>query len=587
MPQRLIFVSSVQKELQQERYEIRDYVNGDPLLNKHFTVFLFEDLPPKDRRPDEVYLDMVKKSDIYVGLFGSKYGKPNADGFSPVEQEYLCAREHAKHRIILIKEIDASARDSRMNALILKAQNEVVRNEFSNITKLIESIYAGLVNYLEEHHIITTDPFDAALNTAAVMDDIAPEKISWFLKKAREERNYPLSENTPPADALRHLDLIHDGHLKNSALLLFAKQPQKFFIQAETKCLHFHGTTIAKPIPSYQIYNGTVFDQVDAVVDFVLSKLNRSVTPQTNSPASVVEYEIPYMAIREAIVNAVAHRDYTSNAAVQVMVFADRVEVWNPGSLPAGLVPESLRSAHSSIPRNLHLAEPLFLTHYIEKAGTGTLDMIALCTKAELPEPDFKQVGGQFVVTLWRDWLTDDVLASLDINDRQKKALQQMKISKRMNNSEYQYITGAIKKTSSRDLDDLVTKKILVKSGTTGRGVTYELGKKRDIKGTKETSLKSAQKGVKLKGDIKGTNGTSSKLLEKSSGISKGAIKGPSKKTPGNGTLMGHMGHSKRPKTKGVIKGSKGTLRHGSMKPSKSRKLKPTVRKAKKKSKNK
>ena len=72
MPQRLIFVSSVQKELQQERYEIRDFVNGDPLLNKHFTVFLFEDLPPKDRRPDEVYLDMVQKSDIYIGVFGDQ-----------------------------------------------------------------------------------------------------------------------------------------------------------------------------------------------------------------------------------------------------------------------------------------------------------------------------------------------------------------------------------------------------------------------------------------------------------------------------------------------------------------------------------
>lgn len=398
--------------------------------------------------------------------------------------------------------MDAPARNSRMNTLIHKAQNEVVRNEFSNIAKVLESIYAGLVNYLEEHHIITTDPFDGALNTAAVMADIAPEKISWFLKKAREERNYPLSENTPPADALRHLGLIQNGHLRNSVLLLFAKQPKKIFVQAETKCLHFHGTMVAKPIPSYQIFNGTVFDQVDAAVDFVLSKLNRSVTPQNNSPASSVEYEIPYKAIREAIVNAVAHRDYTSNAAVQVMVFADRVEVWNPGSLPAGLVPESLRTAHSSIPRNLRLAELLFLTHYIEKAGTGTLDMIALCTKAELPEPDFKQVGSQFVVTLWRDWLTDDVLASLNINDRQKKALQQIKISKRTNNSEYQNITGAIKKTASRDLDDLVTKEILVKSGTTGRGVIYELRRKRDIKGTKETSIKLARKGAKLKGDI-------------------------------------------------------------------------------------
>ncbi len=477
MPRRLIFVSSVQKELQKERYEIRDYVHGDPLLNKHFTVFLFEDLPPKDRRPDEVYLDMVQKSDIYVGLFGSKYGKPHAGGVSPVEQEYLCARQHSKHRVILIKEMDASARDSRMNALILKAQNEVVRNEFSNITKLIESLYAGLVNYLEERHIITTDPFDAALNTAAVIDDIAPEKIFWFLKKAREERNYPLSENTPPADALRHLDLIHDGHLKNSALLLFAKQPQKFFIQAETKCLHFHGTTVAKPIPSYQIFNGTVFDQVDAAVDFALSKLNRSVTPQNNSPASAVEYEIPYKAIREAIVNAVAHRDYTSNAAVQVMVFADRVEVWNPGSLPAGLVPESLRSPHSSIPKNLHLATPLYLTHYIEKAGTGTLDMIALCTKAELPEPDFRQDGGQFVVTLWRDWLTLDLISSLHLNDRQLEAIQFLKKEGSLTSAVYQSLTGASRQTATRDLKELSIKKIIYRRGM-GRGVSYHLIKK-------------------------------------------------------------------------------------------------------------
>ncbi len=289
MPQRLIFVSSVQKELQQERYEIRDFVNGDPLLNKHFTVFLFEDLPPKDRRPDEVYLDMVQKSDIYIGIFGNQYGVADANNISPVEIEYCCARDNSKERIILIKDAEAFARDPRMNELIQKAQSEVIRKKFSNITELIESVYAGLVNYLEERHIITTDPFDTALNTAAVMDDIAPEKVFWFLKKAREERDYPLSENTPPADTLRHLDLIHDGHLRNGALLLFAKQLQKFIIQAETKCLHFHGTTVAKPIPSYQIYNGTVFDQVDAAVDFVLSKLNRSVTPQTNSPASIVE----------------------------------------------------------------------------------------------------------------------------------------------------------------------------------------------------------------------------------------------------------------------------------------------------------
>jgi predicted HTH transcriptional regulator len=477
MSRRLIFISSVQKELQPERISLRDFIRGDALLRKQFDVFLFEELPASDRKADDVYLEMVEKCDVYVGIFGNEYGKPNSSGMSPTEQEYQLARDKAKYRIILVNGMKDNTRDERMTALIRKAQNELIRKRFSDPSELIALLYASLVDYLEQQHVITSDPFDAALNLEASADDIDSEKVTWFLKKAREERNYPLSENTPPVDALLHLNLMHQDRLKNSALLLFAKQPQRFFIQAETKCLHYHGTIVAKPIPSYQIFKGTVFDQVDAAVDFVLSKLNRSVTPQNNSPSSAVEYEIPYKAIREAIVNAVAHRDYTSNAAVQVLVFADRVEVWNPGALPAGLLPESLRKSHSSIPKNPMLADPLYLTHYIEKAGSGTLDMIALCTKAELPEPDFRQDGGQFVVTLWRDWLTTDILSSLHLNDRQLEAIRFLKKEGSLTSALYQSLTSASRQTAARDLKELSGKNIIDRKGM-GRGVSYYLIKK-------------------------------------------------------------------------------------------------------------
>jgi predicted HTH transcriptional regulator len=97
-----------------------------------------------------------------------------------------------------------------------------------------------------------------------------------------------------------------------------------------------------------------------------------------------------------------AHRDYASNASVQVMLFADRLEIWNPGELPPSLTSESLRHPHASIPRNPLLAEPLFLTRHIEKAGTGILDMIGLCKAAKLRAPEFRQEMGQFIQTLWR-----------------------------------------------------------------------------------------------------------------------------------------------------------------------------------------
>ena len=115
-----------------------------------------------------------------------------------------------------------------------------------------------------------------------------------------------------------------------------------------------------------------------------------------------MRYEIPREVVAEAIVNAVAHRDYTSNGSVQVMLFADRLEVWNPGRLPQSLTLAMLREPHGSVPANPLLVEPLYLVKYIERMGTGTSDMIRLCRAAGLREPGFAQRDG-FVTTVWRE----------------------------------------------------------------------------------------------------------------------------------------------------------------------------------------
>ena len=172
-------------------------------------------------------------------------------------------------------------------------------------------------------------------------------------------------------------------------------------MSSEVRCAHYHGTEVAKPIPSYQVYKCTVFELVDQAVDFVLSKIYRSIGTRAESARAPRTYEIPAEVVTEAIVNAVAHRDYTDNGSVQVMLFADRVEVRNPGRLPTTLTLEKLREAHSSVPGNPLLAESLYLTEYIERMGTGTLDMIRRCVEAGLPEPEFAVTDG-FVTTIRR-----------------------------------------------------------------------------------------------------------------------------------------------------------------------------------------
>ena len=99
--------------------------------------------------------------------------------------------------------------------------------------------------------------------------------------------------------------------------------------------------------------------------------------------------------------NALTHRSYESNGSVQVELYPDRLEVWNPGQLPYGLTPAQLTKRHKSLPTNPILAHPVYLAGYIERIGTGTTDVIEECIAAGLKEPTFEQ-DGDFKVTIWR-----------------------------------------------------------------------------------------------------------------------------------------------------------------------------------------
>ena len=124
--------------------------------------------------------------------------------------------------------------------------------------------------------------------------------------------------------------------------------------------------------------------------------------PAQDQSAQVdIDYELPVQAVTEAIVNAVVHRDYTSTGSVQVMLFRDRLEVWNPGTLPKGLTIEKLQGRHRSMPTNPLLAHPVYLAGYIEQIGTGTTDVIDRCVAQGLARPMFVQ-DDDFLLTLYR-----------------------------------------------------------------------------------------------------------------------------------------------------------------------------------------
>ena len=474
-----IFISSVQKELASERRAIRDFIRADALFCQYFDVFLFEDLPAADRRADETYLDEVSASAIYLGLFANEYGSTDNKGISPTEHEFDRATNDSIYRLAFIKGSDDSKRDPAMKKLIGKVSKQLRRRRFETTEELLHGrIYPSLIEFLHWKGILRSIVFEQEPLPDLDPTALDESKVRWFLRRAREARGYPLAVDTPISEALAHLDLLTENQLTQSALLLFGKKPQSWLPASEVKCLHFHGTEPVKPIPDYQVFKGNLFHLIDQATDFVMAKLARKVGVRDAGPENIVAYEIPKAAVTEIIINALAHRDYQSDASVQIYVFADRVAVWNPGELPPTLTPAKLKQAHSSVPRNKRLCEALFLANYIDKAGTGILDVLGKCREAGLPEPDFVQDGDQFTVTLWRDALTPARLDQLGLNERQRKAVEHLRTKPQITNADYQTIASVTRKTAARDLDALVECGLLVRRGEK-RGSHYVLASAR------------------------------------------------------------------------------------------------------------
>lgn len=483
-----VFISSVQKELAEERRAVKGFVTADPLLSRFIDdVFLFEDIPAGDRKPDDIYLSEVEDRDIYLAILGNEYGWKNADGKSATELEFDHATRTHRERLVFVKGNDDNARDPDMVKFVNIAGRQLTRRRFMDTPGLIREVYASLVDCLENRGLLRSSPFDDSVCQGATLRDIDNAQVTDFVETAEVKGRLMLRGSRSPKAVLQNFNLLRDGKPTNAAILLFGKNPRRFFNNAQVHCFHFLGTEKRKPIASQQPYEGRLLEVIDQAVEFVLGKLDRSVGTRMKSTQAPVGFEIPRSVITEAIVNAVMHRNYRHNGFVQVIVFADRIEVWNPGELPPGLTPEMLRKPHGPIPRNPLIAEPLFRVEYVEKAGTGTTDMIADCREAGLPEPDFEQRGPHFVVTLWRDWLTQAVMMGLGLSERQQKAIQHVKTMGKITNQELRELTDVVIRTASRDLEDLVRKGVLVKMGKTGRSTHYVLAGKLDTNRTNRT----------------------------------------------------------------------------------------------------
>jgi len=317
--------------------------------------------------------------------------------------------------------------------------------------------------------------WDSEICEEARLEDIDVEKVRWFVKKAKTERNLKIDEKLPVSELLERLELAKNGELTNAAVLLFAKNPQKFFLQAETRCARFKGIKPVKPFIDMKVFGGSILDQVDKSLNFVLDHISMAVWLVSGQAAREERYEYPPDAVREAIINAICHRDYSLPSNMQIRVFDDRIEIWGCGPLPEPLTPEDLKRKHRSIPRNPLIAKCFFLIKYIEQWGTGTNDMIAACINWSLPEPEFELVTGDLVVTIRKDIYTEDYLKTLGLNERQIKAVEYLKINKTLTSKKYAELFSITERMARNDLRELINKRIIERKGVSDKTTYYIL----------------------------------------------------------------------------------------------------------------
>ena len=192
------------------------------------------------------------------------------------------------------------------------------------------------------------------------------------------------------AEVIEKLRLREGEYLKRAAVLLFHPAPGRFVREAYVKIGYFRGPELL-----YQdVIEGDLFAQVDRTMDLLYSKYTKALISY-DGVYRIETFPVPNEAMREAVINAVIHRDYASTAPIQIRVYDHRITLWNPGQLPSNWSVEQLTGEHSSRPHNPGLAYAFFRAGMIEAWGRGIRRIAHACETAGNPAPEWKiEPGG-------------------------------------------------------------------------------------------------------------------------------------------------------------------------------------------------
>ena len=227
------------------------------------------------------------------------------------------------------------------------------------------------------------------------LTDLSNEAFSFFRKRATKSRRLPqdiLQESNKLL--LEKLKLYESGYLKRAAVLLFHPDPETFVTGAFVKIGFFKTDD---DLLFQDTIHGHLFDQVEKTTDLLLTKYLKAAISYEGI-GRIETYPFPEEALREAVLNAIAHKDYSGGTPIQISVYDNKIIFWNQGHLPDNWTVEQLKQKHPSMPYNPDVATTFFRAGLIESWGRGTIKIINECKKSNLPEPEFRYDFSGFMI---------------------------------------------------------------------------------------------------------------------------------------------------------------------------------------------
>ncbi|MBI3448201.1 MAG: DUF4062 domain-containing protein [Acidobacteria bacterium] len=512
-PQLRVFVSSVQKELEDERLVVQNLLNTDSFLSAHCTPVLYEYEPAAPTRPLDGCLEALDACQVYLLIVGVQHGTPLGE-LSITHAEYRRAKKNSIPVLAFIRGERHVAREPGTVALLAELDADGPKyKRFGNVIELQREVRAALLKLLRDRFgiaptsdeeeiarqtIEATSPFESRPLDRIRWQDLDHDIVRRLLAAAEGRERAGFSDDDLLVGATLRGLVWHEPssgeHFATAAgIVLLARDPSAVFPQCRILADAYRGAEADGAPRDHEDIRAPMPIAVDRALAFVDRNTRHPMRVVGLNRVRIDEY--PEEALREAVVNAIAHRQYEdAGRKILLEVFSDRVAVSSPGLPPAPITLASLRKVkYRPCSRNPVLAQCLSYFHRIEERGSGFRRMTDRMLDHGLDRPLIGTDTGYFQVTfpgpgenierirVQESRLVVTPAVDAQLNDRQRRMVQWMVEGQELTSRQCEAEFGVTRPITSGDFGKLVELGLAEKLGA-GRSTRYRL------KGTGESS---------------------------------------------------------------------------------------------------